>query len=242
MATGCITWPTAVRHPRFLMNIVLMMIAIFPNVIVRLFLLIPATVLIKAIPEKLMRIPAIRIVTTCGLPAAIPLVRQDLRPLTRADVRIHMGITAAVKPVTAPIRNAAILNPTKLAVPAAQRPAATAAAAHVFAVRHVLSRKNQTQNRNRSRHRLLIRIQFFLKNQKTAIPAPVLPAQPGKAVQSAKLIPPAPVVQWFVPNVTIQIPVPDKAARPAWPAARKAVLPTAPKQIAARQFAPNATK
>ena len=69
-----------------------------------------------------------------------------------------------------------------------------------------------------------------------------LPAQPGKAVQSAKLIPPAPVVQWFVPNVTIQIPVPDKAARPAWPAARKAVLPTAPKQIAALRFAPNATK
>lgn len=115
-----------------------------------------------------------------------------------------------------------------------------AAAARVPAVRHVRSRKNQ----NRSRHRTNpIRRLLTPENRKTtAIPAPALPAQPAKAAQSAKLTLPMPAAQWFVPNVTIPIPAPDKAARPAWPAARKAVLPTVPKQIAALRFAPNATK
>lgn len=182
----------------------------------------------------------IQTATTCGLPAAIPLVRPGLRPLIRADVRILTAATAAAKPVTAPIRNAVILNPTKLAVLAAQQPAETAAAARVPAVRHVRSRKNQ----NRSRHRTNpIRRLLTPENRKTtAIPAPALPAQPAKAAQSAKLTLPMPAAQWFVPNVTIPIPAPDKAARPAWPAARKAVLPTVPKQIAALRFAPNATK
>ena len=180
----------------------------------------------------------IQTATTCGLPAAIPLVRPGLRPLIRADVRILTAATAAAKPVTAPIRNAVILNPTKLAVPVAQRPAATAAAARVPAVRHVRSRKNQNRHRTNPIRRLLTP-----ENRKTtAIPAPALPAQPAKAAQSAKLTLPMPAAQWFVPNVTIPIPAPDKAARPAWPAARKAVLPTVPKQIAALRFAPNATK
>lgn len=180
----------------------------------------------------------IQTVTTCGLPAAIQLVRPGLRPLIRADARTLTAATAAAKPVMAPTRNAVILNPMKLTVLAAQRLAETAAAARVPAVRHVRSRKNRNRHRTNP-----IRYLLTPENRKTtAIPVPALPAQPAKAAQSAKLTLPMPAAQWYVPNVTIPIPVPGKVVRPVWPAARKAVLLTAPKQIAALRFAPNATK
>lgn len=52
MATGCITWPTVVRFPKNLMNIALMTIVTFPNVIVTSLLFIPVLILTRETPGK----------------------------------------------------------------------------------------------------------------------------------------------------------------------------------------------
>ena len=240
MVTGCITWLTVVRLQKNLMNIVPMMIVTFLNVIAMSLLFILVPILIRVIPEKLMMNSVIRIATTCGLPAAIPLVRPDLRPLIRADVLILTATTAVEKPVTAPTRNAVILNPMKLTVLAVQRLVVMAAAVRAFAVQHV-----QNRNRNQDQHQLPNQIPIRLSpevRKTTVILVPALLAQLAKAAQSAKLIRPALAVQWYALNAMMKIPAPGKAVRPAWLAARKAARLIAPRQAVVPLSAPSAMR